>query len=177
MSARAMQRGVSEMAVSAGDRMPEAELIRLGEDGPEAVSTADLMRGRKIAVFAVPGAYTGTCTTAHVPSFVRTKDKFDAAGVDEVIGIAVNDPFVVDAWAKSTGAADAGITMLGDPSGAFTRAMGMSFDAPPLGFHGRSKRYAMLVEDGVVRVIQAEESPGTCDVSGGEALLKAMEAA
>ncbi len=165
------------MAVSAGDRMPEAELIRLGEDGPEAVATADLMRGRRIAVFAVPGAFTGTCTSAHVPSFIRTKDRFDAAGVDEVIGVAVNDPFVMAAWSKSTGAGEAGITMLGDPSGAFTRAMGMGFDAPPAGFHGRSRRYAMLVEDGVVKVIQVEESPGTCDVSGGEALLEAMDAA
>ncbi len=177
MRGAAMQRGVTDMAVGAGDRVPDGELIRLGDDGPEAVRIADLTRGRKVAVFAVPGAYTGVCTTAHVPSFVRTKDRFDAAGVDEVIGIAVNDPFVMDAWSKSTGAGDAGITMLGDPSGAFTRAMGMAFDAPPAGFHGRSRRYAMLVEDGTVTILQAEDSPGTCDVSGGEALLTAMDAA
>ncbi len=162
------------MGVGKGDRLPEADLIRIGDDGPETVSTAALAKGRTIVIFAVPGAFSGTCTTAHVPSFIRTKDQFDAKGVDEVIGVAVNDPFVMEAWSKSTGAGDAGITMLGDPSGAFTRAMGMTFDFPEAGLHGRSKRYAMVVEDGEVKVLQAEESPGTCDVSGGEALLKTL---
>lgn len=162
------------MTIGPGDRLPEADLIRLGDDGPETVSTAELSRGRKIVVFAVPGAFTGTCTTAHVPSFIRTKDQFAEKGVDEIVCVAVNDPFVLKAWSESTGAGEAGIAMLGDPSGGFTRAMGMQFDAPPAGFHGRSRRYAMVVDDGVIASFQAEDSPGTCDVSGGEALLKTL---
>ena len=164
------------MAVAAGDRMPEAELIRLGDDGPEAVSTVDLSKGRKIAVFAVPGAFTGVCTTAHVPSFVRTKDRFDAAGVDEVIGIACERSVRDVGMVPSTPArARPGSRCWAILRARSRGAMGMQFDLPPAGLHGRSRRYAMYVEDGVVKVIQAEESPGTCDVSGGEGLLKAME--
>jgi cytochrome c peroxidase len=129
------------------------------------------MKGRKIVIFAVPGAYTGVCTTAHVPSFMRTKDAFAAKGVDEIICIAVNDPFVMQAWGESTGATKAGLTMLSDAEGAFTQAIGMDFNAPPAGLINRSRRYAMLVDDGVVKVLHVEESPGTCEASGGESLL------
>ena len=161
------------MAISKGDRLPDAELLRLGPDGgPESVPLGALTKGRKAVVFALPGAFTRTCTAAHVPSFIRTKDQFAEKGVDPIICIAVNDPFVMGAWAEATGAKEAGIHMLGDADGAFTRAVGMAFDAPPVGFHGRSKRYAMLVDDGVVQVIHEEEGPGTCDASGGEALLR-----
>lgn len=162
------------MAISTGDSLPDATLIHMGDEGPEEVSLASRLNGRKVVIFAVPGAYTPTCHSAHVPSFVRTKDDFGAKGVDEIICISVNDPFVLKAWGADTGATDAGITMLGDPGGAFTKAIGMDFDAPPVGLHGRSKRYAMLVEDGKVAVFQAEENPGVCEVSGGEALLAAM---
>ena len=129
------------------------------------------MKGRKVVVFAVPGAYTPTCHSAHVPSFIRTKDQFDTKGVDEIICVSVNDPFVMKAWGESTGATAAGITMLADPDSAFTKAIGMEFSAPPAGLTDRSKRYAMLVEDGKVSLLQEEESPGTCEVSAGEALL------
>ena len=162
------------MTISVGETLPEATLIGLGEDGPKPVELSQLTKGRKVVIFAVPGAYTGTCTTAHVPSFIRTKPDFDAKGIDEVICVSVNDPFVMGAWGESTGAAAAGITMLGDPESKFTRAMGMDFDAPPAGLIGRSKRYAMIVEDGVVRVLNEEENPGVCDVSAGEALLAAV---
>ncbi|MGB3555515.1 MAG: peroxiredoxin [Jannaschia sp.] len=159
------------MAISQGDRLPDADLLRLGADGPESVSLSELTAGKTIALFAVPGAYTGVCSNAHVPSFIRAKDGFAAKGVDTIVCVAVNDPFVMKAWGESTGATEAGLHMLGDPSGAFTKAVGMDFDAPPAGFHGRSRRYAMLVEDGVVRTLHVEESPGTCDASGGESLL------
>jgi cytochrome c peroxidase len=109
-----------------------------------------------------------------VPSFIRTKDQFAAKGVDEIICISVNDPFVMKAWGEATGATAAGITMLSDAASEFTKAIGMNFDAPPAGLVARSKRYAMLVEDGVVTVFHPEESPGTCDISGGEALLAAI---
>ena len=162
------------MTISKGDKLPDATLLQLGENGPETVTLSDKTAGRKVVIFAVPGAYTPTCHSAHVPSFVRTKDQFADKGVDEIICISVNDPFVMRAWGKDTGASDAGITMLGDPESAFTKAIGMDFDAPPAGLVARSKRYAMLVEDGVVTVLNQEESPGTCEISGGEALLAAM---
>ncbi|MCQ0091127.1 peroxiredoxin [Roseovarius sp. M141] len=162
------------MSISKGDKLPTATLTRLGADGPEPVDLAAQTAGRKVVIFAVPGAYTGVCTTAHVPSFVRTADQFAAKGVDEIICISVNDPFVMGAWGEATGATAAGITMLGDAESTFTKAMGMDFTAPPAGLIDRSKRYAMLVEDGTVTLLHEEENPGLCNVSAGEALLEAM---
>ena len=162
------------MTISVGDTLPDATLVQLGADGPEGVSMAEKVKGRKVVIFAVPGAYTPTCHSAHVPSFIRTKDGFDAKGVDEIICVSVNDPFVMKAWGADTGAANAGITMLGDAESAVTKAIGMDFDAPPAGLVARSKRYAMLVEDGVVKLLNEEASPGECEVSAGEALLEAL---
>ena len=162
------------MPIKQGDTLPGATLISMGSDGPEPVALGDRLSGRKVVIFAVPGAFTPTCHAAHVPSFIRTKDEFAAKGVDEIICISVNDPFVMGAWAEATGAAEAGITMLGDPESAFTQAIGLDFTAPPAGLIARSKRYAMLVEDGVVSVLNVEDNPGTCEVSAGEALLAAM---
>lgn len=159
------------MTLSTGDKLPDATLLTLGENGPEEVALSARTAGRKVVIFAVPGAYTPTCSAAHVPSFVRTKGQFDAKGVDEIICVSVNDPFVMKAWGESTGASKAGITMLGDPQSAFTKAIGMEFDAPPAGLLARSKRYAMYVEDGTVKVLHVEESPGTCEVTAGESLL------
>ena len=159
------------MTISQGDQLPDATLVQLGPDGPMQVSVSDKTAGRKVVLFAVPGAFTPTCHSAHVPSFVRTKDQFAEKGVDEIICVSVNDPFVMKAWGEATGASEAGITMLADPDSAFTKALGMTFSAPPAGLTDRSKRYAMLVEDGKVVLFQPEESPGTCEISGGEALL------
>ena len=162
------------MTISKGDTLPDATLVQMGADGPEEVTLADKTKGRKVVIFAVPGAYTPTCHSAHVPSFVRNTDQFDAKGVDEVICISVNDPFVMGAWGEATGATAAGITMLGDPESSFTKAVGMDFTAPPVGLIARSKRYAMLVEDGKISLLHEEDNPGACDVSAGEALLAAM---
>ena len=162
------------MAISVGETLPAATLTKLGEAGPEAVELETLTKGRKVVLFAVPGAFTPTCHSAHVPSFIRTKDQFDAKGVDEIICISVNDPFVMKAWGEATGASEAGLTMLGDAESAFTKAIGMDFSAPPAGLIARSSRYAMLVEDGVVKALHLEESPGQCEISGGEALLDAI---
>lgn len=160
--------------IAVGDKLPAATLTRMGEKGPEQVEITELAKGRKLAIFAVPGAFTPTCHSAHVPSFIRTKDQFAAKGVDEIICISGNDPFVMKAWGEATGATEAGLSMLADAECAFTGAIGMRFDAPPAGLIGRSKRYAMIVEDGEVKILHLEESPGTCEVSGGEALLDAM---
>ncbi|MGL4413258.1 peroxiredoxin [Roseinatronobacter monicus] len=162
------------MTLATGDKLPEASFSRMGENGPEQVDLSSLSNGRKIVIFAVPGAYTPTCHSAHVPSFIRTKDGFAAKGVEEIVCLSVNDPFVMNAWGESTGATAAGLTLLADGTGAFTKAIGMSFDAAPVGLMGRSKRYAMLVEDGTVTLLHVEEGPGVCEVSAGEALLAAM---
>lgn len=162
------------MTISVGDKLPEATLTRLGDKGPEPVSVSELTAGRKVVIFAVPGAFTPTCHSAHVPSFIRTKDALVEKGVDEIICVSVNDPFVMKAWGEATGASKAGISMLADGTGSYSQALGLTFDAPPAGLIGRSKRYAMLAEDGVVKVLHLEEAPGTCEVSGGEAMLNAL---
>lgn len=159
------------MGVSQGDKLPEAKLLKLGPDGPAAVGTADLAHGR-VALFAVPGAFTGTCTNAHMPSFVRVADALRDKGIDRIICVTVNDPFVAGAWARETGADKAGIEVWADADGSFTKAMGMEFDAPPAGLFGRSKRYALLARDGAIETLQLEESPGQCSISSGEELLK-----
>ncbi len=161
------------MTISEGAALPEGTLLVMGDKGAEQVSVAERLKGRRVVVFGLPGAFTSTCSTAHLPSFMRTKPQFDAKGVDEIICIAVNDPFVMKAWGEATGATKAGITLAADADGSFTRAIGMDFDAPAVGFHGRSRRYAALVEDGVARVVQVDKS-GECNISTGEALLDAI---
>lgn len=160
--------------ISVGDTLPDATLIEMTAEGPVGVPLAERVKGRKVVIFAVPGAYTPTCSSAHVPSFVRTKTQFDAKGVDEVICVSVNDPFVMGAWGEATGATAAGITMLADSESKLTEALGLQFDAPPAGLLARSQRYAMLVDQGEVKILHLEESPGTCELSAGEALLDAM---
>lgn len=162
------------MTIAQGEGLPDATLICMGAEGPEEIRLAERLKGRRVVLFAVPGAFTPTCHSAHVPGFVRCKAALAEKGVDEIICIAVNDPFVMKAWGEATGASAAGIAMLSDAEAAFTRAIGMDFSAPAVGLHARSKRYAMLVEDGVVKVLHLEESPGTCEVSGAEALLAAI---
>lgn len=162
------------MPISIGDRLPDATLLRMGEKGPEAVTLSERLNGRKVVIFALPGAFTPTCSMAHLPSFMRTRDAFAAKGVDEVICVSVNDPFVMKAWSDATGAEAAGVQMLGDATGAFTAAIGMNFDAAPAGLMGRSLRYAMLADNGVVTHLNVEQSPGVCEISAGETLLDAL---
>jgi peroxiredoxin len=162
------------MTIAQGATLPDASVLTMGADGPKTVLIADKTKGRTVVIFGLPGAYTGVCTTAHVPSFIRTLPQLMDKGVDEVICIAVNDPFVMKAWGDATGAIDAGITMLADAEASFTKAIGMDFSAPPVGFVNRSKRYAMLVKDGVVTILNEEPGRGQCDISGGESLLDAM---
>ncbi|MBM1633214.1 peroxiredoxin [Sulfitobacter mediterraneus] len=162
------------MTISQGDTLPDATLVQMGAEGPTPVKMADKVKGRKVVIFAVPGAFTPTCHSAHVPSFVRTKDQYDAKGVDEIICVSCNDPFVMQAWGEATGATAAGITMLADAQSEFTKAIGMEFDAAPAGLMSRSKRYAMLVDDGKVTLFQPEIQAGVCDLSGGEGLLENM---
>ena len=161
------------MTLAAGETFPDATLVEMTADGPKLVELKDRLKGRKVVVFGLPGAYTGPCSTIHLPSFIRTADEFRAKGVDEIICIAVNDPFVMKAWGDSSGAIEAGIAMLGDPDAELTRALGMEFTAPPIGLYNRSNRYALLIEDGVIKVANVDE-PATCKISVGEELLAAM---
>lgn len=159
------------MPITVGDTLPASTLLKMGENGAEQVDLGERLKGRKVVIFGLPGAFTGVCSTAHVPSFIRTKPGFDAKGVDEIICISVNDPFVIKAWTDATGAEAAGLTTLADAESAFTTAIGMNFSAPPVGFVNRSKRYSLYAEDGVVKAINLEETPGACEISAGETLL------
>ena len=153
-----------------GLKLPDAALRRIGPDGPEEVRLAERLKGRKVVIFAVPGAFTPTCDSAHLPSFVRTAGAFRAKGIDEIICLSVNDIHVMRYWGELSGAAQAGITLLADTDASLTRSLGMDYSAEKTGMLNRSRRYAMIVEDGVVTVLHLEQ-PGVCEVSTGEAML------
>jgi cytochrome c peroxidase len=158
------------MSISEGDRLPQASFLEMDGADPVAVDGAALFAGRKVVLFGLPGAYTGMCSTRHLPSFMGVADAIRSRGVDEIVCVAVNDPFVMRAWGEATGAGARGIRMLSDASGAFTAALGRAFDAPTRGLIGRSRRFSMVVEDGVVTRLNVE--PGReCAISAGETLL------
>lgn len=157
-----------------GMDLPEANLLKFDETGPHSIALSSLTKGRKVVIFGLPGAFTRTCTAAHLPSFLRVQDDLRAKGVEEIICVSVNDPFVMASWGDSTGATEAGFQMLGDADGAFTKAIGMAFDAPPVGFYGRSQRYALLAEDNKVTILNTGDQPGECDITAGETLLAKM---
>lgn len=159
------------MTISVGDKLPDATVLIMGPNGAEKVSMRDKFAGRNVVLFGLPGAYTGTCTTAHVPSFIRTIGDFKAKGVDEVICVSVNDPFVMETWGRDTGATEAGITMLADAESAFTKAIGMNFNAPAVGFVERCTRFSLYAEDGVVKVFNTGDKSGSCEIAAGETLL------
>lgn len=161
------------MKLSKGGKLPEASFVTMGANGPETVRLSDRLKGRKVVVFGLPGAFTGPCSTVHVPSFIRTAEDFRKKGVAEILCIAVNDPFVLKAWGEATGGTAAGITFLGDADGSFTRALGMEFTAPQLGLIGRSNRYALVLDDGVITAASIDK-PGECNISTGEALLERL---
>ncbi|MDP1026324.1 peroxiredoxin [Sphingomonas sp. KR1UV-12] len=159
------------MTISVGDRIPSSTLVKVTPDGPDQVDTASYFAGRTVALFAVPGAYTPTCSAKHLPGFVAQADALKAKGVDEIACTAVNDAFVLDAWSKSSGAD--GVTMLADGNGDFAKALGLTMDGSKFGMGTRSQRYAMLVEDGVVKQLHVE-APGEFKVSTAENLLAGL---
>jgi glutaredoxin/glutathione-dependent peroxiredoxin len=140
----------------------------------KSVSLMSILKGRRVVIFAVPGAFTPTCDAAHMPSFVRNADAFREKGVDEILCLSVNDAYVMQVWGEQSGALKAGITMLADADAGFTKAVGMDYSSTKSGMLTRSRRYAMLVDDGVVTKLHLEASTGVCDISGGEALLAAI---
>jgi peroxiredoxin len=160
------------MPIKVGDKLPNATFRVMTADGPKPKTTDEIFKGKKVALFAVPGAYTGTCSKMHLPSVQQNADTIKAKGVASVVMTAVNDIFVLDAWKKSSGADK--VEFLADGNGEFAKAIDLTFDGSGNGLGTRSKRYSMLVDDGVVKSLNVEEAPGKVDVSGGDALLKQL---
>lgn len=163
------------MSIAIGDELPDATLLRMTDSGPETVTLSDHTEGRTVVIVGLPGPFTDTCTEAHVPSLIRARERLAAKGVDDVICFAVIDPFVMKAWSESTGAAEGGVTMLADSAGELTKALGLDFDAPVVGFYGRTTRHSMLVEDGIVKILRFEQSHGACELTAGEAMADAIQ--
>ncbi|MCM8556888.1 peroxiredoxin [Sphingomicrobium sediminis] len=156
------------MTITVGDRLPEAQLSLATPEGPIPVKSSDYFKDKTVALFAVPGAFTPTCSAKHLPSFVEKADELKAKGVDQIAATSVNDGFVMAEWGKQAGSAE--IDMLADGNADFAEALGLTMDASGFGMGKRSQRYSMLVEDGVVKQLNVE-APGAYEVSGAETLL------
>ena len=157
------------MTIKAGDKIPNINLSTMGPDKPEAVKSAELMAGKKVVLFSVPGAFTPTCSARHLPGFIQNADEFKSKGVDLIICTAVNDAFVMGAWGKSQGA-DGKVMMLADGNGDFVKALGLDLDATGFGMGHRGQRFSMVINDGVVEVLNLEEG-GAFHVSSAEHTL------
>jgi peroxiredoxin len=158
--------------IQVGDHLPQATFRVTGPEGPIARTTDDVFKGQRVVLIGVPGAFTPSCHRNHLPGFVAKKDEILARGVDAIAVTSVNDVFVLDAWAKASGAE--GLEFLADGNADFAKAIGLEMDGTGFGLGIRSKRYAMLVEDGVVKILNIEETPSKTEVSGAEALLKVL---
>jgi peroxiredoxin len=161
------------MPIKVGDRLPSTTFRVMTPDGPKPKTTEEVFKGKKIVLFAVPGAFTPTCHKNHLPGFVKNADTIKAKGIDAIAVTSVNDPFVQDAWKKATDP-DNKIEFLADGSADFAKALGLELDASANGLGMRSKRYSMLVEDGVVKSLNIEDAPGKADISGADNLLKQL---
>src|SRR3954466_12197512 len=159
--------------IKVGDRLPNATFMTMAPDGPKPKTTDDIFKGKKVVLFAVPGAFTPTCHRNHLPGFINNAPAIKAKGVDTIAVTGVNDVFVMDAWKKSTGA-EGKVEFLADGSADFAKAIGLNLDATAMGLGMRSKRYSMLVDDGVVKSLSVEETPGKAELSGADALLKQL---
>jgi peroxiredoxin len=160
------------MTIKVGDKMPKGQFTRMGANGPEPVSTDDLFRGKKVVLFSVPGAFTPTCSAKHLPGFVNNAAQLKSKGVDTIACMAVNDVFVMKAWgehSKATGK----VEMLADGNGEYARAIGLELDASKFGMGQRSKRFSVIVDDGVVKTLNVEP-PGEFGISSAESALKQL---
>ena len=157
------------MTIKVGDKMPKGQFTRMGANGPEPITTDSLFNGKKVVLFSVPGAFTPTCSAKHLPGFVNNVEQLKAKGVDTVACMAVNDVFVMKAWAKDQNVPD-DVMMLADGNGAFAKALGLEMDASAFGMGVRGKRFALVAEDGVVKQLHVE-APGEFKVSSAEHVL------
>jgi glutaredoxin/glutathione-dependent peroxiredoxin len=156
------------MTISKGDKLPDVTLVKVTADGPDKVQSADYFAGKKVALFAVPGAFTPTCSAKHLPGYVEKAADLKAKGVDEIACVSVNDAFVMGAWGKANGSDD--VTMLADGNGDFASALGLDADFSGFGMGKRSQRYSLIVNDGVVEEVNVE-GPGEFKVSSAEHML------
>ncbi|MGL4634405.1 MAG: peroxiredoxin [Beijerinckiaceae bacterium] len=161
------------MTIKVGDRLPDVTFRIMTGDGPKPVTTQDVFGGKKMVLFAVPGAFTPTCHKNHLPGYVQHGDLIKAKGVDGIAVTGVNDPFVMKAWEDASGT-DGKIIFLSDGNADFAKAIGMDLDGTGFGLGIRSKRYSMVVKDGVVEKMAIEEAPGQAAVSGAEAMLSML---
>ena len=160
------------MSIKVGDRLPSATLTTMTDKGPKPLTTTELCEGKKVVLFAVPGAFTPTCSVQHLPGFINNTQSFKDKGVDSVACVSVNDPFVMGAWGKDRGVGE-DVLMLSDGNGEFTAAIGLEMDGSGFGLGTRSQRYAMIVDDGVVSTLNVESGPGL-DVSSAETILSKL---
>ena len=161
------------MAIKVGDRIPSASFTVMTSDGPKPKTTDEIFKGKKVVLFAVPGAFTPTCHKNHLPGFLQNADAIKAKGVATIAVTGVNDVFVMEAWKRDT-KAEGKVEFLADGSADFAKAIGLTVDLGPRGLGTRSQRYAMLVDDGVVKTLNIEDAPGKADVSGAENMLKSL---
>ena len=156
------------MTISVGEKLPDVKLIKATENGPEAVQAAEYFKGKKVALFSVPGAFTPTCSAKHLPGYVEKAAELKAKGVDEIVCTAVNDPFVMGAWGKANGSSD--VTMLADGNGEFAEALGLTMEGSGFGLGKRGQRFSMIVNDGAVEQLNVE-APGDFKVSSADHML------
>jgi peroxiredoxin len=161
------------MPIKVGDRVPNSRFRVTTPEGPAWKTTDDVFKGKKVVLFGVPGAFTGTCHKSHLPGFIQNADALKAKGVDTIAVTGVNDHFVFDAWKDASGA-EGKVEFLADGNGDFAKAMELTFDGAGNGMGTRSRRYAMVVDDGVVKTLNVEEAPGKVDVSSAENILKVL---
>ena len=159
------------MTIAVGDKLPDVKLVKATEAGPEAVQSADYFAGKRVALFSVPGAFTPTCSAKHLPGFVDHAADLKAKGIDEIVGTAVNDPFVMGAWNKASGSNE--ITMLADGNGDFAEALGLTMDGSAFGLGRRGQRFSMVINDGTVEQLHVE-GPGEFKVSSAEYLIEQL---
>jgi glutaredoxin/glutathione-dependent peroxiredoxin len=160
------------MAIKVGDKIPSVKLKQMTPDGMKDVQTDEFFKGKKVVLFAVPGAFTPTCSAKHLPGFVEKAGEIKGHGVEAIACLSVNDAFVMNAWGKDQ-KADGKVQMLADGNGDFTRAVGLELDGSGYGLGKRSQRYAMVIDDGVVKALNVEK-PGAFEVSSADAILKAL---
>lgn len=161
------------MPIKVGDKLPSATFRVITADGPKPLTTDDVFKGKKVVLFAVPGAFTPTCTKNHLPGYITNAAAIKAKGIDTIAVTGVNDQFVMDAWKKASGG-EGKVEFLADGNGDFAKAIDLTLDASGNGLGLRSKRYSMVVEDGVVKSLNIEEAPGKAEASGADALLKSL---
>ena len=157
------------MSLSVGDKIPSVQVHVLSDDGPKGISTDEIFAGKTVALFGLPGAFTRTCSAKHLPGFIDHADALKTKGIDQIVCISVNDAFVMGAWGKDRGTGDA-VMMVADGSANFTKAAGLDVDMSEKGYGVRCRRFSMLVEDGVVKVLNID-APGTYELTSAEAML------